>query len=97
MGDIVYIETGNILPVDGVVFQGSNLSIDESSITGETDLIKKVPPENYAGKENPFLVSGSKVMEGTGAMIALAVGENSQWGQVKKLMTSSDSEEKTPL
>jgi len=54
VGDIVYIETGiyqinsqylgEILPVDGVVFKSSNLSVDESSITGESDQVKKSVP-----------------------------------------------------
>lgn len=34
VGDIVQIETGEILSVDGVLISGSNVSADESSITG---------------------------------------------------------------
>ena len=58
------------------------MSCDESSVTGESDQVKK---EDYeAGKKcNPYLISGSKVMEGTGYMIVLAIGINSQEGQNK--------------
>ena len=34
VGDIVQIETGEILSVDGLLINGSNVSADESSITG---------------------------------------------------------------
>lgn len=52
MGDVIHLETGNkniyisgeILPVDGIVFKASNLSVNESSITGENDDVKKGVP-----------------------------------------------------
>lgn len=37
VGDIVEIETGEILSVDGILIDGNNISIDESSLTGETN------------------------------------------------------------
>ena len=45
VGDIVQLSTGDILPADGLLFQSSNVTVDESSITGETNLIKKGPPK----------------------------------------------------
>lgn len=44
---------------------------------------------------NPFLISGSKIMEGTGEMLVLAVGVNSQYGKLK-LKIQQDPDE-TPL
>lgn len=41
VGDIVQVETGEILSADGIIFKASKLSIDESALTGEPDLIKK--------------------------------------------------------
>jgi len=77
VGDVVQIETGEIISVDGIIFNGNKMSTDESSVTGESDQIHK---EDFkAGvNNNPFLVSGSKVMEGTGYMIVLAIGKNSR-------------------
>lgn len=62
VGDIVQVETGEILSVDGVVFKASQMSTDESSITGESDQVKKIDFEPGKEKCNPFLISGSKVM-----------------------------------
>lgn len=41
VGDIVQVETGEILSADGIIFKASKLSTDESAFTGEPDLIKK--------------------------------------------------------
>ncbi|KAJ2485193.1 plasma membrane calcium [Coemansia sp. RSA 2320] len=41
VGDILHIEPGDILCADGVVIASSNLKCDESSVTGESDAIKK--------------------------------------------------------
>lgn len=44
VGDIVKVVTGEILPVDGILIKANNVSTDESSITGETNLMKKDVP-----------------------------------------------------
>jgi Ca2+ transporting ATPase len=99
VGDVVHIETGEILPVDGLVFKSNNLSADESQVTGETNLVRKAVPTTYDSEErvSPFLLSGSRIMEGTGEMLVLAVGVNSQWGRTKQLIISAGKDEKTPL
>lgn len=52
VGDICQIKYGDLLPADGVVVQSNDLKVDESSLTGESDLIKK-----HESKD-PFLLSG---------------------------------------
>ncbi|ETE61179.1 Plasma membrane calcium-transporting ATPase 1, partial [Ophiophagus hannah] len=42
VGDIAQVKYGDLLPADGVLIQGNDLKIDESSLTGESDLVKKV-------------------------------------------------------
>lgn len=95
VGDIVIIETGEIFPVDGILTHGNSLSVDESSMTGESDLIHKLLPTPDNEKTNPFLISGSKVIEGTGEMMVIAVGKNSFLG-IQKMMLQEEKEE-TPL
>jgi magnesium-transporting ATPase (P-type) len=46
VGDIVLIFYGHLVPADGIVIESNDLMIDESSLTGETDLIKKNPKDN---------------------------------------------------
>lgn len=44
---------GDLLPADGVLIQGSDLKIDESSLTGESDHVKKTQDKD------PMLLSGT--------------------------------------
>ncbi|RHY99127.1 hypothetical protein DYB35_012386 [Aphanomyces astaci] len=80
VGDIVRVDLGDIIPADGLVFDESDLSLDESAMTGESDLLKK------NRRLAPFLLSGTKVMEGVGKMLVICVGENSQAGIISKLI-----------
>ena len=97
VGDIVEVETGEIVSVDGILINGHDISVDESSITGETNDIKKRVPETYDAKEgkSPFLISSSKIMEGTGMMVVAAVGKNSYYGKLKMKIQHAD--DTTPL
>jgi len=80
VGDICQVKYGDLLPADGVVVQSNDLKVDESSLTGESDLIKKHE------SRDPFLLSGTHIMEGSGKMLVLAVGEHSQTGMIFKLL-----------
>jgi magnesium-transporting ATPase (P-type) len=53
--------------VDGIMTEGSNVRCDESALTGETDEMEKAPQSSdiqEGSKKSPFLVSGTKVMDG---------------------------------
>ena len=41
VGDLVKIDYGNIIPADGIVLSANDLKIDESALTGESDLLEK--------------------------------------------------------
>ena len=43
---------GDLLPADGILIQGNDVKIDESSLTGESDHVKK------AADKDPMLLSG---------------------------------------
>lgn len=90
VGDICVLEPGEIVPVDGVYLQGHNVKSDESSATGESDLIKKATFEECMAekkakgstKMDPFLLSGSKISEGSGLYVVTAVGRYSFLGRI---------------
>ncbi|KAJ7329895.1 hypothetical protein JRQ81_016069 [Phrynocephalus forsythii] len=90
VGDIAQVKYGDLLPADGVLIQGNDLKIDESSLTGESDHVKKTLDRD------PMLLSGTHVMEGSGRMVVTAVGVNSQTGIIFTLLGagSDDEEEK---
>jgi Ca2+ transporting ATPase len=78
VGDICLIRYGDLVPTDGFIIQASDLKIDEASLTGETDLIKKDIED--------IILSGTHVMEGSGQFLVTAVGINSQTGIIMSLL-----------
>ncbi|XP_062404017.1 plasma membrane calcium-transporting ATPase 4 [Sardina pilchardus] len=87
VGDIAQIKYGDLLPADGVLIQGNDLKIDESSLTGESDHVKKTLDKD------PMLLSGTHVMEGSGKMVVTAVGVNSQTGIIFTLLGAGDDDD----
>ncbi|CAF3983316.1 unnamed protein product, partial [Rotaria sp. Silwood2] len=92
VGDLCFIKYGDLIPADGIIVQSSDLKIDESSLTGETDSVKKGEAEDVR------LLSGTHVMEGSGRMVVLRVGLNSQFRNIMSLLSAtagrSESEDK---
>ncbi|XP_041080654.1 plasma membrane calcium-transporting ATPase 2 isoform X6 [Polyodon spathula] len=86
-GDIAQVKYGDLLPADGILIQGNDLKIDESSLTGESDHVSKAPDKD------PMLLSGTHVMEGSGRMVVTAVGVNSQTGIIFTLLGAGGEEE----
>lgn len=106
VGDVMHLATGDIVPVDGIFIQGSAVKCDESSATGESDLLRKTPAADVfdaiqkldtkeAEKLDPFIISGSKVNEGNGTFLVTAVGVNSSYGRIS--MALRTEQEDTPL
>ena len=104
VGDVLLLEPGDLIPVDGIFIEGHNVKCDESSATGESDLLRKYPGDDVyraleAGddvkKMDPFILSGAKVQEGVGTFLVTAVGVHSSYG--KTMMSLRDNDEVTPL
>ena len=55
VGDIVLLEPGEVIPCDGVFLSGHNVRCDESSATGESDAIKKLPYQDCIALRNKRL------------------------------------------
>lgn len=104
VGDLMHLEPGDMIPVDGIFISGHNLNCDESSATGESDLLRKYSGDKvYAAidahrsvtKMDPFIISGGKVTEGIGTFLVTAVGVNSTHGRI--IMSFQDEPQTTPL
>ncbi|KAG6593093.1 Calcium-transporting ATPase 12, plasma membrane-type, partial [Cucurbita argyrosperma subsp. sororia] len=90
VGDVVVLNLGDQIPADGLFLSGHSLQVDESSMTGESDHVI------LNSTENPFLLSGTKVVDGYGQMLVTSVGMDTAWGEMMSSI-SRDSEEQTPL
>ncbi|KAL1455133.1 hypothetical protein WDU94_009249 [Cyamophila willieti] len=91
VGDICQIKYGDLLPADGVLIQSNDLKVDESSLTGESDHVKK--GEAF----DPMVLSGTHVMEGSGKMLVSAVGVNSQAGIIFTLLGAAVDEQEQEI
>ncbi|KAG6725804.1 hypothetical protein I3843_02G038800 [Carya illinoinensis] len=89
VGDVVPMKIGDQVPADGILIAGHSLSIDESSMTGESKIVTK-------DQKAPFLMSGCKVADGVGTMLVTGVGINTEWGLLMASI-SEDTGEETPL
>lgn len=97
VGDIAHLEPGEVVPCDGIFLSGHNVKCDESGATGESDSIKKLTysevielhrqavaagKDPEAGHTDCFIISGSKVLEGVGKYVVVAVGTKSFNGRI---------------
>lgn len=88
-GDIVHLAIGDLVPADGLFVSGFSVLINESSLTGESE------PVNV-NSDNPFLLSGTKVQDGSCKMLVTTVGMRTQWGKLLATLSEGGDDE-TPL
>lgn len=60
VGDVVELVEGMEIPADGVVLEASDLTTDESAMTGETDPMKKNLLKDCIRKRNEIISSGEQ-------------------------------------
>ncbi len=103
VGDLIHIMIGDIMPADLLLIDGNGIKMDESSLTGESETLKKEIFEKCVAKINknnppsPLLLSGTNCVEGTGTAIVIAVGDHSQKGIIKRTVDNAQENSQTPL
>jgi P-type Ca2+ transporter type 2C len=88
-GDVVHLAIGDQVPADGLFISGFSLLINESSLTGESEPVA-------VNEDNPFLLSGTKVQDGSCKMLVTTVGMRTQWGKLMATLSEGGDDE-TPL
>ena len=99
VGDVVYIESGETVPVDGELVEAVSLRINESTLTGELEVDKTVDEAHFdpdATYPSNVVLRGTTVADGYGVMVSTAVGDATEAGRVTEQATVQ-SEEQTPL
>ncbi|XP_061885757.1 calcium-transporting ATPase type 2C member 1 isoform X1 [Entelurus aequoreus] len=101
-GDTVCLSVGERVPADLRLFEASDLSVDESSLTGETAPCSKstthqpdATNRDIASRSN-IAFMGTLVRCGRAKGIVIGTGENSEFGEVFKMMQAEEAP-KTPL
>ena len=100
VGDIVILDTGEKIPADGTVIDSFNLTVDESSFTGEPSAWKTHDTDAATGHECTYpatmLLRASTVIEGNATMRVDSVGDATEYGKVFR-DAQIDNNIKTPL
>lgn len=101
VGDIIELKTGDNVPADIRLISCTNLKINESSLTGESQVVSKntktiIKQNQIIQAQENMCFSGTSVTSGHATGIVVAVGKNTEIGKIAKIL-STEIKEKTPL
>ena len=97
-GDVILVQAGDKVPVDGLMFDGT-VKVSQAALNGEsrdetktaTDIMEEAESTDYASKSKIFM--GSVVTSGEGYMVATVIGDESELGKINKALTDTNEEE----
>lgn len=99
-GDLMLIEEGIKIPADGRVLRQSDLCVDESSLTGESQGVWKTSEEDAGGQSGYWhrnaCYAGTLVTQGSGCILVEKTGLNTEYGKIGKNVAAAP-ENPTPL
>ncbi|PSB53460.1 ATPase [filamentous cyanobacterium Phorm 6] len=101
-GDVLVLAEGDRVPADAIVLSCTNLSTDESLLTGESLPVRKVAAQGKVemarpgGDELPFVYSGTLVVQGQAIVQVQAIGAQTEMGKIGKALQTVKPEI-TPL
>ena len=99
-GDIVLLESGYKVPADLRLLEATNLSSDESFLTGEsiaaTKNIARLPSNTGVSEQRNMAFAGSTITSGRGLGVVVGTGMQTEVGKIAKDVTESESA-KPPL
>lgn len=101
VGDLVFLETGNIVPADLRLLESVSLRCEESMLTGESDSVEKdatllYQKEEQAADQHNMAFMSTVVTAGHGYGIVVRCGKESEVGQIASMLKEKN-DERTPL
>ncbi len=100
-GDLVILETGDIIPADLRLVESSNLKVEEASLTGESVPVEKRAQETYSeevslGDRHNMAYMSTIITYGRGRGIVVETAEGTEIGKIAAMIQTFE-EEPTPL
>ena len=100
-GDLVFIEEGDRISADGRLVAVTDLQVNQSALTGESNPIYKsdqadLTPDKTELEYDNMVFAGTTVSSGSGHFIVSAIGMKTEFGQIADL-TQNLAQEKSPL
>jgi Ca2+-transporting ATPase len=101
VGDILLLESGSMITADARIIQASQLRVEESALTGESEPVEKNPdyignPDEALGDQLNMVFKGCTVVNGRGQAVVTATGMQTEMGKIAGLL-SGNTIQKTPL
>lgn len=100
-GDIILLDTGDLVPADARIIECYNLKVEESALTGESlptlkDANLKLSDKAPLGDRKNMIFSGSNITNGHAICVVTETGMQTQVGKIAHLINQEDSPQ-TPL
>lgn len=93
--DILILAPGNKVPADGILIKGK-LSVDESSLNGETKEVYKEYIDNInLATEKNRVYRGTTIYDGEALVLVTKIGMDTLYGKMAKVLT--EEEDASPL
>ncbi len=92
-GDLVLLQSGDKVPADLRLLRSRELQIDESALTGESVPVQKqpehLPQATVLADRSNMAYSSALVSYGTGSGVVVAIGDDTEIGQINALIASA--------
>ncbi len=95
-GDIISVNTGDMIPADCLLLESNSLMVDESTLTGEIFPVEKMPgklpSKTSLSKRNNSLWMGTYILSGSGKAVIVNLAKESEFGKINDSLDDLDTE-----
>ncbi|SFC61364.1 Ca2+-transporting ATPase [Halobiforma haloterrestris] len=99
-GDVIFVESGDVVPADARIVEASDLRVDESALTGESVGVSKttgiVDPETSLADRTNLLYKDTVVERGSGRAVVVGTGSDTEIGRIATALEEAEERE-TPF
>jgi Ca2+-transporting ATPase len=99
-GDLLVLKQGDRIPADGRIIQSSNLEVNESSLTGESEPVRKVHDgiaikndDVAIAERNNMVFYGTFIATGNATVIAVKTGKDTEIGKISQGLEDAGTSE----
>ena len=101
IGDVIFLEAGDIVPADVRIIENVHLKIDESSLTGESNPVEKsdklISNKTPLADRSNMAFKGCNVTSGRGVGVVVKIGMETEIGKIAKLLNNNNQNQQTPI
>ncbi len=90
-GDILKLESGEIVPADAVIRHTTGLQVDETAFTGESIPVVKTEAKGGSANDESRLLQGTVIIRGLAYAEVTAIGSNTRLAQIAKTVSGTEN------